>query len=338
MRQLFIILILSGLLLTACGGTPTPDIEATVQVAIAATLTALPTNTPTPDVDATVGAAIAATQAAQPTNTPTSTFTPTPTETLTPPESPAPTDTPSPPDTPGPAATNTPEPTATPAQVVHVVQEGETLFEIAGEYGVSVETLMAANDITDRGLVRVGQELTIPPSDAVAVEAEPTGTTVTPTGEGEPDLGDRDVTSSEAEPTGTSTPIPTEIPLAELPVENKILIIETALRANESVAVKGVAFGGEAGKEAILVAIETQGGAGSVTDETTLLETTTSLIYAYEGNQRLDIGANFVVVQALDDLGNDIWYAVASMDDIGLLVGGEITALEFVQRIRVSTP
>ena len=99
-----------------------------------------------------------------------------------------------------------------------------------------------------------------------------------------------------------------------------------------------MAFGGEAGKEAILVAIETQSGAGSVTDETILLEVTTSLIYAYEGNQRLDIGANFVVVQALDDLGNDIWYAVASIDDIGLLVDGEITALEFVQRIRISTP
>jgi LysM repeat protein len=336
MRQLLIILTLSSLLLTACGGTPTPDIAATVGAAIAATLTALPTNTPTPDLAATVGAAIAATRAAQPTNTPTST--PTPTETPIPTESPTPTDTPSPPETPGPTATSTPEPTVTPSQVIHVVQEGETLFEIAREYGMSVETLMAANNITDRGLVRVGQELTVPLSDAVAVEVEPTVTTMAPTGEGEPELGDRDAPASEAEPTGISTPTPTEIPLAQLPVESKVMVIETALRANASVAVKGVAFGGEAGNEAILVAIETQGGTGSIADETTLLEATTSFIYAYEGDQRLDIGAQFVMVQALDDLGNDTWYAVTSIDDIGLLVNGEITALEFIQRIRVFTP
>jgi len=336
MRQLLIILTLSSLLVTACGGTPTPDIAATVGAAIAATLTALPTNTPTPDLAATVGAAIAATKAAQPTNTPTST--PIPTATLTPTESPTPTDTPSPLETPGSTATYTPEPTVTPSQVIHVVQEGETLFEIAREYGMSVETLMVANNITDRGLVRVGQELTVPLSDVLAVEVEPTGTTMAPTGEGEPELSDGDAAASEAEPTGTSTPPPTEIPLAQLPVESKVMVIETALRANQSVAVKGVAFGGEAGNEAILVAIETQGGTGSIANETTLLEATTSFIYAYEGDQRLDIGAQFVMVQALDDLGNDTWYAVTSIDDIGLLVSGEITALEFIQRIRVFTP
>jgi hypothetical protein len=219
------------------------------------------------------------------------------------------------------------------------------LFEIAREYGISVETLMAANNITDRGLVRVGQELTIPPSDVVAVETEPTEMTITPTGEGGPDPGDQDAAVSEAAltgtitaPTGTITPIPTEVSVTQLPVESKVMVIETALRANESVAVKGVAFGGEAGNEAILVAIETQGGTGSIADETTLLEATTSFIYAYEGDQRLDIGAQFVMVQALDDLGNDAWYAVTSIDDIGLLVSGEITALEFIQRIRVLTP
>lgn len=365
MKQTPIILIVCGLVLTACGSAPTPDIEATVQVAIAATLTALPTNTPTADLEATVGAAIAgaiaATQAAQPTHTPTST--PEPTQTPAPTDSPTPTDMPSPTDTPALTATYTPGPTATPAQVVHVVQEGETLFEIAGEHGVSVETLMAANNITDRSLVQLGQELTIPPSDAPVVEAEPTETSG-PIGEDEPDLndqdtevvqvepteastsigesesgiGDRDAAASEAEPTGASTPAPTRIPVAELPIANKTLIIETALRANEDVAVRGVVFGGEAGKEAILVAIETQGGAGSITDETTLLEATTSLIYAYEGDQRLDIGASFVVVQAVDNLGNDIWYAVASIDDIGLLVSGEVTTLEFIQRIRILTP
>jgi hypothetical protein len=55
------VLILIGLLLlsAACGGTPTPDIEATVQAAVAATQTAQsaampaaePTNTPMPPAD-----------------------------------------------------------------------------------------------------------------------------------------------------------------------------------------------------------------------------------------------------------------------------------------------
>jgi len=60
MKHLFILLTLASLLLAACGGSPTPDIEATVQAAIAATQAA-------PDIEATVQAAIAATQAAQPT-------------------------------------------------------------------------------------------------------------------------------------------------------------------------------------------------------------------------------------------------------------------------------
>lgn len=313
MRGPLIILTLCSLLLTACGGTPTPDIEATVQAAIAATQTAQPTKTPTPDIEATVQAAIAATQTAQPTNTPTPTETPTPapTETLTPTETPKPPETPSPTDTPAPTATPTPEPTATPTQVVHVVQVGETLFEIAREYGVSVETLIAANNITDRGLVQVGQELAIPPSDAAVVQAQPTA---------------------------TSTLLPTDTPVEELPDENKALIIETALRSNESVVVKAVRIGRETGKESILVVIETQGGAGSIADETTLIEAAISFIYAYEGNQQLELETKYVVVQAQDDLGDDIWYAVATIDDIGRLVDSEITAFEFVERIRVLTP
>jgi hypothetical protein len=46
MKQLFILLTLASLLLAACGGTPPPDIEATVQAAVAATQTAQPTEMP----------------------------------------------------------------------------------------------------------------------------------------------------------------------------------------------------------------------------------------------------------------------------------------------------
>ncbi|TEU19215.1 MAG: DUF4091 domain-containing protein [Anaerolineales bacterium] len=48
MKQLFILLMLTSLLLAACGG-PTPDIEATVQAAVAATQAAQPTDTPVPE-------------------------------------------------------------------------------------------------------------------------------------------------------------------------------------------------------------------------------------------------------------------------------------------------
>ncbi|MCB0124513.1 MAG: LysM peptidoglycan-binding domain-containing protein [Caldilineaceae bacterium] len=47
----------------------------------------------------------------------------------------------------------------------HVVQPGETLSEIAEEYGVSLTRLMLFNGINDANAVTVGQELTIPTSE-----------------------------------------------------------------------------------------------------------------------------------------------------------------------------
>ncbi|UCG23575.1 MAG: LysM peptidoglycan-binding domain-containing protein [Chloroflexota bacterium] len=46
--------------------------------------------------------------------------------------------------------------------LVHVVQEGETLFSIAQSYETTVEILQQLNDIADPSLVYVGQELLIP--------------------------------------------------------------------------------------------------------------------------------------------------------------------------------
>jgi len=43
-----------------------------------------------------------------------------------------------------------------------VVQPGETLSQIAKQYGVSVDALMAANGIADPHLIKIGQELIIP--------------------------------------------------------------------------------------------------------------------------------------------------------------------------------
>ena len=71
-----------------------------------------------------------------------------------------------------PAGAQTAQPTPTPmAQepggqpdipLVHVVQEGETLFSIAQEYETTVEVLQQLNEIADPSLVYVGQELVIP--------------------------------------------------------------------------------------------------------------------------------------------------------------------------------
>jgi LysM repeat protein len=71
--------------------------------------------------------------------------------------------------------------TATPEEetVTHVVAEGETLSEIAAQYAVSAEAIMACNSLADPDLVVAGQELTIPvPSPPPATS--PAAPTYTP--------------------------------------------------------------------------------------------------------------------------------------------------------------
>ncbi len=62
---------------------------------------------------------------------------------------------------PSPAPAPTPKPT-TPAPVVHVVQAGETLSQIAQRYGTTVAALVAENGLSSADLIRVGMRLTIP--------------------------------------------------------------------------------------------------------------------------------------------------------------------------------
>jgi LysM repeat protein len=47
----------------------------------------------------------------------------------------------------------------------HVVKSGESLSEIATQYGVSIEAIMASNSLDDPNTIVVGQELLIPPAD-----------------------------------------------------------------------------------------------------------------------------------------------------------------------------
>jgi LysM repeat protein len=66
-----------------------------------------------------------------------------------------------------PPSTETPiPPTATEeaAGLVHVVQSGETLGEIAGDYNVPVQSLVDANGLANANSITTGQELVIPAS------------------------------------------------------------------------------------------------------------------------------------------------------------------------------
>lgn|GEM_PF-4301097 len=60
-----------------------------------------------------------------------------------------------------PSQTPTVQVTVIPQQK-YVVQAGDTLFQIATQYGVSLEDLVAANQIADPDRIAVGQELLIP--------------------------------------------------------------------------------------------------------------------------------------------------------------------------------
>ncbi len=65
----------------------------------------------------------------------------------------------------GPAPAPTPKP-APAAPVVHVVQAGETLSQIAQRYGTTVAALVSANGLGSADLIRVGMRLTIPKAGA----------------------------------------------------------------------------------------------------------------------------------------------------------------------------
>ena len=68
-----------------------------------------------------------------------------------------------------PTPTPTPRPlaTATPTPVIYTVQAGDVLSAIADRFGVSVEEIVAANELADPDVLAVGQELEIPIADEV---------------------------------------------------------------------------------------------------------------------------------------------------------------------------
>jgi LysM repeat protein len=117
---------------SSVGGSPSPT--TTTFVVLAVTPTTTPTSQATKSVVAT---------SAQPT----------PTATLEPTAAP----------TPAPATPTTVEPTPTPTgSTTHVVESGESLFDIASTYGVSLQQLIDVNSIQNPNLIYPGQVLQIP--------------------------------------------------------------------------------------------------------------------------------------------------------------------------------
>ena len=81
-----------------------------------------------------------------------------------------------------PTPTFTPSPTPTP--VVHVVVQGDTLFGIALDYGVTVDALLLANGLDLDQFLRIGQALIIPLGEEEAADsgvAAPVGHMILPT-------------------------------------------------------------------------------------------------------------------------------------------------------------
>lgn len=150
-------------------------------LALAVTATACHLVAPTPDpaeIERLVAEAVQATIAAMPTATPYPTYTPVPlASTYTPSASvytPRPTHT-------APVAPTTPGSQPGSAFRTHIVVAGDTLSGLAKEYGTTVEAIMEANDLSDPGLIIVGQVLSIPVEEA-GPASTPTPTTVlTPT-------------------------------------------------------------------------------------------------------------------------------------------------------------
>ena len=58
----------------------------------------------------------------------------------------------------------------TPTPFVHIIQQGETLLEIAFRYGVQFDDIVLVNPQIDPNLLRIGEEIRIPGSDGEPVE------------------------------------------------------------------------------------------------------------------------------------------------------------------------
>jgi LysM repeat protein len=81
------------------------------------------------------------------------------------------------PDQPAVEIVSTAEP---PSETIHTVQAGETLFEIASQYGVTIEVITSVNNIPNINQLEVGQQLIIPGPGYVIPTATEVPAEITP--------------------------------------------------------------------------------------------------------------------------------------------------------------
>jgi LysM repeat protein len=110
-------------------------------------------------------------------------------------------------------------------QTVHTVQAGENLYRISLKYGVTVEAIAAANNITNPNLIVVGQQLIIPGGSVVV----PPTPTVVPSGTPPTSVPTAVATAVPATPTATPVPPTTEVVHVVQPGEN---LFRISLRYN----------------------------------------------------------------------------------------------------------
>lgn len=159
---LILIAVLLALPLTGCNRSAVGDDVAKLEQQMAQEAAQ---NTPQPQPVAETPAAPpeAPAETAQPETPPAS-----PPATEAPPAAGTPVETPSQPVVTTPAA----EPVVT-APGTHVVQAGENLFRIALRYGVTVDALAKANNITNAATIYVGQVLVIPTGGTAPTPSQP---------------------------------------------------------------------------------------------------------------------------------------------------------------------
>jgi LysM repeat protein len=99
-------------------------------------------------------------------------------------DTPVPTETPTPlPPSATPTITLTPEPSLTPTPegpLTYIVEEGDTLFSISQQFGVTMDVLITANNLANPDNIPVGTELIIPSAELELPTETPLPETLVP--------------------------------------------------------------------------------------------------------------------------------------------------------------
>jgi LysM repeat protein len=69
-----------------------------------------------------------------------------------------------------------PEIVLPPVPATHTVESGDTLTDLALQFGTTIQALQLVNDLENPNAIRIGQRLTVPPAPSVQEPVEPTQT------------------------------------------------------------------------------------------------------------------------------------------------------------------